>query len=224
LLVCVSQPIFSFYTQPKNPDLEEHLFKIRDPQTPRCEFRKHIKKIGTHLAFAIANALPTKASSIETVLHEKATQQLVNEQLVIITVLRAGLPLFDGLFSVFPQAEGGFLVYQRDHVTLKPVLHSVLLPSLENKTVILADPMLATGGTILDALKIISEQKPAKIFLASVISAKEGLERVHNAYPNVCLVTAAVDPVLNDKGYIVPGLGDAGDRSYGPKKAIVFQK
>jgi len=213
----ITTSLFAFYNTPTNPDLENHLFKIRDPKTPRVEFRRHIKKIGEHLAIAIANDLPKQQETIETVLQTSATHSLVKEPVVVITVLRAGLPMFEGFMQILSDAEGGFLIYQRDHETLRPVFHTQLLPSLEGKYVVLIDPMIATAGTVLDSLKLIHSKKPKKVFVAGVIAAKEGLEKIHQAYPETHLYSAAVDPILNDKGYIVPGLGDAGDRSYGQK-------
>lgn len=210
--------LFPFYTELANPNLEYHLYKVRDPQTKRAEFRAHMIKIGEHLALAIANTLPTHEVKIETCLKESATHSLLNDSIVVITILRAGLPLFEGFLNIFPDAEGGFLVYQRDHLTLQPVFHASLLPPLAGKTVIIADPMIATGGSVLAALKHIAPKNPAAIFVAGAIAAKQGFQRIHREFPDVRLYAGVMDPILNDKGYIVPGLGDAGDRSYGIKE------
>jgi uracil phosphoribosyltransferase len=125
--------------------------------------------------------------------------------------------MFEGVLSVFPNAEGGFLIYQRDHETLLPKLHSTLLPALKNKVVILVDPMIATAGTIKDSLRIILSRNPRQVFVMGAIAANLGIQRIQQTYPQVKVVVGVVDPTLNSKGYIVPGLGDAGDRSYGVK-------
>lgn len=215
---CLSSTLLSFYILPKNPVMEEHVLALRDPQTCRRAFRWHMRKLGEQLGLAISNALPTKKVSVETLLKKNATQEIIDAQIVIVTVLRAGLPLFDGLLDVFADAEGGFFVYQRDEKTLQPIFHANLLPDLKDKIVILVDPMIATGGTSLAALQKIYEREPKAVFVAGVIAAEAGINAIHQAYPKAYIYVAAADPELNSKGYIVPGLGDAGDRAFGCKK------
>lgn len=215
---CLSSTLLSFYTKPINPGLESHLLALRDPLTEKEAFREHMRKVGEYLAFSLAETLPTRPQSVKTLLDVEATQNVFADKIVLVTILRAGLPLFEGMYRVFPEAEGGFLVYQRDHVTLQPRFHASLLPRLEGKIVILGDPMIATGGSILAALELISAKKPKAIFIVGAIAAEAGLERIHEKYPNVSLFVGAVDPILNSKAYIVPGLGDAGDRSFGMKE------
>ena len=201
-----------------DPSLEAHLFALRDPKTERPAFRHHLKKVGEWAGHKVSTQLPTKTVSIETVLGKSANHKvLADVPVVVICVLRAGLPMFEGVMNVLSEAEGGFLIYQRDHETLKPKLYSVLLPSLENKYVVLVDPMIATAGTILDSLGIIMARNPKKVFVAGVMATQIGVQRIRDAYPAVTVLTAVVDPILNNKGYIVPGLGDAGDRSFGVK-------
>jgi uracil phosphoribosyltransferase len=213
-----------FYSKPQNPCIEYHLYKIRDPQTNRADFREHMSKIGEYLALTIAPSLPSRDKVIETSLGASARQTILDDSIAVVTILRAGLPLFQGFLQAFPNAEGGFLVYQRDHKTLQPVFHASLLPSLEGKSVIIVDPMIATGGSIIAAIKHIMPQNPKSIFVACAIGSIEGLGRIHQAFPEVHLYAAAVDSTLNDKGYIVPGLGDAGDRSFGPKHEEKYTK
>lgn len=200
-----------------NPILEELVFKLRDPKTDKCEFRENLEKIGEYLALEIAEDLETSKKEILTCMGEVATHNIVSEDIVLVTILRAGLPLFDGAFKIFKNAEAGFFAMQRNEETLKASIEYVALPPLENKTVIIADTMLATGGSMLDAIKILEKRNPKKIILLAAISAFDGIERIKNYNEDIEIYSAYIDPVLNDIGYIVPGLGDAGDRSYGLK-------
>lgn len=200
-----------------NPILESLVFKIRDPNTDKKEFREYLEKIGEYIALDVAKDFKTKKQNIKTVLLKEAEHNLLDENIVLVTILRAGLPLFNGVFKVFPDAEAGFFAMQRNETTLKASIDYVALPPIENKTVIIADTMLATGGSMLDAIKIIEKRNPKKIILISAIAAKEGIENILKHDPNILIYPAYVDQILNDVGYIVPGLGDAGDRCYGIK-------
>ena len=207
----------TFYTLIRNPILESHILTLRAPGTENDLFRKHMKKVGEYLAFSLASTLPTKTQTIVTVLQAEASHNVIDTKVVLVPILRAGLPLVEGMHKIFPQAEEGFLGYKRDETTLQPHGYANPLPKLEGKTVIVGDPMIATGGTIKAALNVISAKNPKAIYVVGAIAAKVGLEVIHKAYPCIPIYVAAVDPVLNDKGYIVPGLGDAGDRSFGIK-------
>ena len=200
-----------------NPILESLVYKIRDPQTNKEEFRKHLKKIGEYIAYDVAEDLNTKKQNIETVMQQDAEHNLVDEEIVLLTILRAGLPLFNGVFKVFPEAEAGFFAMQRNEKTLIASIDYVALPPLENKTVIIADTMLATAGSILNAVKIVEKRNPKQIIVICAIAAKDGIEAVLEHNKDIKIYPAYVDPVLNEVGYIVPGLGDAGDRCYGNK-------
>ena len=147
----------------------------------------------------------------------EARHNLIDEDIVLVTILRAGLPLFNGVFKVFPDAEAGFFAMQRNEKTLIASIDYVALPPLENKTVIIADTMLATAGSMLNAIKIVEKKNPKQIILVSAIAAQDGIDRILEYNPDIKIYPAYVDPVLNDVGYIVPGLGDAGDRCYGIK-------
>lgn len=207
----------SFY-QPKNPDLENHLYHIRDPKTERPQFRYHMRKIGEGVAIAMSSHLPTKSCGIETVLGKEARHDLLDNNIVLLTVLRAGLPLFEGFLKILENAECGFLSYHRDHATLKPVFHDKLIPSLEGKVVILVDPMIATAGTTLAILPLIFSKNPQDVFVGAAICSEEGARRIQASFPSVKIFAAALDPLLDNRGYILPGLGDAGDRSFGKKE------
>lgn len=200
-----------------NPTLESLIYKIRDPNTGKQEFRSSLKKIGEYLALEVSNDLNTSKQKIMTLTQKEAEHNIVNEDIVLVTILRAGLPLFNGVFKIFPNAEAGFFAMQRNEITLKPSVDYVALPPLENKTVIVADTMLATGGSMLEAIKIIEKRNPKKIILICAIAAKEGIDRILAYNKDIKIYPAVVDPILNSVGYIVPGLGDAGDRCFGIK-------
>ena len=194
------------------------VYQIRDPNTDPAHFRGALMKIGEYLALDILEQLRVKDVQIQTLTQGTATHSLLEEQPVIVTILRAGLPLCQGVQTVFPNAEVGFIAMARNEKTLQAKVDYVALPQLKNKVVILADTMIASGGSILDALKIIEAKGPTRIFVLGAIASQSGLKRITQAYPSVQCKVAAIDPILNDKGYIVPGLGDAGDRSYGLKR------
>lgn len=200
-----------------NPILESLIYKIRDPQTDKQEFRECLEKIGEYLALDIANELKTSKQEIMTIMQKRAQHNIVDENIVLVTILRAGLPLFNGIFKVFPNAEAGFFAMQRNEKTLKASIDYVALPPIEDKTVIIADTMLATGGTLLDAIQIIEKRNPKKIIVVCAIGAQEGINRILHYNKDIKIYSGYVDPWLNDVGYIVPGLGDAGDRAYGIK-------
>ncbi len=200
-----------------NPLLEQALYTIRDPRTGRAEFRRNLEYIGEHLGIEIARTLPTHTQEITTCLGTTATHHLLQEQPTIITILRAGLPLYNGLQRTFPEAESGFLGTMRDEETLHSKTTYLALPELANRTIILADTMIATGGSIQDALTILKPKNPKRIILAGCIASEKALHTLQDYITPEDIHIAAIDQHLNKKGYIIPGLGDAGDRSYGRK-------
>jgi uracil phosphoribosyltransferase len=146
-----------------NPILSEYVYKIRDPKTNKKEFRSCLRKIGEFLSYQIAEDLQTKEKTITTMMGMPATHRVVDsEDLVLITVLRAGVPFFNGVLNIFKNAQCGFLGMMRDEETLKAKVDYVAIPPLEGKTVLLTDTMLATGGSIIDTIKIIEKKKPKK--------------------------------------------------------------
>lgn len=200
-----------------NPAMEGLLFKLRDPATGRAGFRKSMKKVGEYLALDVAQDLQTEEKSIETVLGVEATHNLIKDKVVLVTILRAGLPMLEGFMKVFPDAEIGFFAMKRDEETLKAKLDYVALPSLEGKVVIVIDPMIATGGSMVDAIKILEKDRPARIIAAGAFATEIGFNKIHEHNASIKCFAAVVDPILNGVGYIVPGLGDAGDRAFGMK-------
>lgn len=198
--------------------LSELVYEIRNPQTDSARFREALEKIGENLALNVLEELDIKEVTIQTLTGAEANHILVDEVPVLVTILRAGLPLNAGVQKIFPLAEVGFLAMARNEETLKADVSYVALPDLRGKSVIISDTMLATGGSLLDAIQIVEQRSPRRIFIIAAIASKAGIERISKYNPAIQIFAAAIDPSLNDKGYIIPGLGDAGDRSYGSKQ------
>ena len=204
----------------KTQALNELVYEIRNPETDSARFRKNLEKIGEQLAFAVLEELNTKEMTLTTLTGAEAKHLLVDEIPVLVTILRAGLPLNAGVQKVFPHSEVGFLAMSRNEETLKAEVDYIALPDLKDKLVIISDTMLATGGSLLDAIQIVEQNHPKQIFVIAAIASQPGLERIFKYNPAIKIFAAAVDPSLNEKGYIIPGLGDAGDRSYGKKHLL----
>ncbi len=199
---------------------EELLFELRDPSTGKQRFRKCLEKIGEYLAWEIVPELDGKDVTITTLTNAPATHHIRNEEPVLIAILRAGVPLCYGVQKVFPQSEVGFLGMARNEETLKAKVDYIALPDLTGKTVVFVDTMVGTGGSIIDAIQIIEKKQPKKIIVFCAFASQPGIDRILAYNPSVKIIAASIDPILNERGYIVPGLGDAGDRSYGPKSSL----
>ena len=207
-----------------NSVLNTFLQEIRETtiQNDSMRFRRNIERIGEVLAYELSKELSYHQEEITTVLGVKESQ-LPQKDLVICSILRAGLPLHQGIINYFDAAENAFISAYRHHpnndADFEIKVEYFASPSLEGKTLILADPMLATGQSLVSVYEAIKKfGTPKKIHLACVIGAEEGVEFIKNHFPeNTELWIADIDPILNDKGYIVPGLGDAGDLSFGTK-------
>lgn len=197
--------------------MNQLVYEIRNPMTDAVRFRYALEKIGENLANEVLDELSTKETAVLTLTGAEAKHFLVDETPVLVTILRAGLPLNTGVQNVFPNSQVGFLGMARNETTLEADVNYVALPELKGKTVILSDTMLATGGSILNAIKIIEQKGAQRIIIITAIASKPGIEKITNYNPNIKVYAAAIDPYLNDKGYILPGLGDAGDRAYGEK-------
>jgi len=207
----------------KNSILNKFIAEIRDEETQKdsMRFRRNIERIGEILAYELSQSLEFKNSVVSTPLGTKIVK-VPKKNIVLCSILRAGLPLHNGLLNYFDEAENGFISAYRKHINeteFEIVVEYFASPNLDGKILILADPMLATGQSIVsvyDGLK--KHGTPKEIHLACVIGSLEGIEYVKNHFPeNTKLWVGTVDDKLNDKGYIVPGLGDAGDLSYGYK-------
>lgn len=205
---------------------EQLVLKIRDPKTGPAGFRKTLQQIGQLEAAEVLVALERKPVSVKTATGAVATHPVLAENPVLVTILRAGIPLLHGVQKVFPRAEVGFLGMARDEKTKQSSMDYVALPTIEGKDVILVDTMLATGGSLIQAIQLIEKQKPRRIYVIAAISSVVGVQKIQTyksplLRDSIQVFSAAVDPTLNDEAYIVPGLGDAGDRAYGKKAPIV---
>lgn len=187
---------------------------LRDETINALEFRNTIKKLTLLLADRLFDSSDLHMESIVTWQGAKPYERLVESDLVIVTVLRAGLPMLESMIEYFPEAKAGFLAIKRDETTHKSKLYYDRLPDCRGKHVILVDPMVATGGSLIDGLDILRERRASKVSSLNIIAAPEGLQRVSEAYPELDIFVAQIDEQLNSDKYILPGLGDAGDRSY----------
>lgn len=198
-----------------HPVVDRDLTILRNKHTNTADFRLAMGRIATILAYQALKDLPLKKVEIETPVTKTSGYQ-IDTDIIIVPILRAGLSLVDALIDFIPDASVGHLGMYRDETTHTPVDYYSNLPNkLETATVLLVDPMLATGGSADDAINFLKEKGAANIRFISLISAPEGLERITNKYPDVSIITAAVDEKLNSDAFIVPGLGDAGDRYFG---------
>ncbi|MCL4126732.1 UNVERIFIED_CONTAM: hypothetical protein GTU68_013175 [Idotea baltica] len=210
--------------QENNSILNKFIAEIRDVkiQKDSLRFRRNIERIGEVLAYELSKKLSYKDVVIETPLGN-SYEQLVNNNLVLCSILRAGLPLHQGLLNYFDDAENAFISAYRHHpnndAAFEIVVEYFAAPSIEHKTLLLADPMLATGQSLVSVLEAIKKHwTPKEIHIVAVIGSKEGVEFINDKFPeNTHLWIAAIDEKLNSKGYIVPGLGDAGDLAFGAK-------
>ncbi|MDP6863602.1 MAG: uracil phosphoribosyltransferase [Acidimicrobiales bacterium] len=189
--------------------------RLRSIETENEEFRRLLRQIAQLMVPYATEDLPTKEVVVKTPLAETQGQQLDGGTPVVISVLRAGNGLLDGVLAILSDADVGFIGLVRDHDTLEAIEYLVKLPALSGRHVLLVDPMLATGHSAVAALDRVVAEAPASITLMCVVAAPEGVQHVDTYHPGVQIVTAALDEGLNDSGYILPGLGDAGDRLYG---------
>ncbi len=198
-----------------HPLLQDKLARLRDRSTSPKAFRRLMTESGTILGIEALRSLKTRKASVRTPL-ASAPGRIEDEPVAVVAVLRAGLGLVPGLLRLVPHAAIGHIGLYRNEETLNPVRYYVRLPkNLREYNVLLCDPMLATGGSACEAISILKNSGARKIALLSVIAAKAGVSRVASHHPDVRVYTAGLDPKLNKEGFIVPGLGDAGDRLFG---------
>jgi len=191
---------------------------MRKASTPTALFRQLLREISQLLAYEITRNLETKNLKIETPLVEMNSPELAGRKLALISILRAGNGLLDGMLELIPSARVGFVGLYRDEKTLQPVQYYFKVPELlEERMVIAVDPMLATGNSSVAAINLLKEAGAKNISFLCLLAAPEGVENMRKVHPDVKIVTAALDSHLNENGYIVPGLGDAGDRMFGTK-------
>jgi uracil phosphoribosyltransferase len=201
-----------------HPLVLHKLTLLRDKHTPSAVFRQLVKEISLLLAYEVLRDLPMTTRHIETPMSEMEAPILRGKKLVIVSILRAGNGLLDGMLDLVPSARVGHVGLYRDPETLTAVEYYLKLPDdIADRHVIVVDPMLATGNSVTAALNRIKEHGATQIRFVSILAAPEGIKALTRNHPDVQIFTAAVDSHLNDHGYIVPGLGDAGDRMFGTK-------
>ena len=201
-----------------HPLIRHKIAVLRDEKTSMKEFRELIEEITTLMTYESLKDVPTVTKEVKTPL-ETCTQQVVeDDSVVIVPILRAGLGMVNGVHVLFPLAKVGHIGMYRNEETLEPDTYYCKLPQgIENKFVILIDPMLATGGSACDAIQLLKDKGCKNIKFMAIIGAPEGITRVAEAHPDVKIYVSTVDRCLNEHGYILPGLGDAGDRLFGTK-------
>jgi uracil phosphoribosyltransferase len=202
----------------KHPLVQHKLSYLRDKDTPTVHFRKIANEVTLLLTYEATKDFPTEEVEIETPLERTTVQRISGKKVAVCPVLRAGMGMLDGVLSLVSGARVGFIGLYRDEETLEAVEYYVKLPTdLAERDAIVLDPMLATGNSSVTAIAKVKEAGARSVTLVCLVSAPEGIERVQAEHPDVRIVTAAIDRGLNERGFIVPGLGDAGDRLYGTK-------
>ena len=201
-----------------HPLIQHKISKLRDEKTGTNEFRRLVSEIAMLMGFEALRDLPTEAVEIKTPIEKCMTPMIAGKKMAIVPILRAGLGMVDGVLSLVPSAKVGHIGLYRDPETHEPQEYYCKLPEpIEQRTILVVDPMLATGGSGSDAIKMIKEHGGKKIKFMCIIAAPEGLKRLHEDHPDVQIYVGALDRELNENAYICPGLGDAGDRIFGTK-------
>ena len=201
-----------------HPLLQHKLSILRDENTGVKDFREVVSEIATLMCYEATRDLPLEEVEIKTPITTAKFKMIAGKKLAIVPVLRAGLGMVDGILTLIPSVKVGHIGLYRDPDTLEPVEYYCKMPSdISERDIIILDPMLATGGSASAAIQFIKNYEVKHIKLMNIIAAPEGIERVHHDHPDVDIYCAALDEKLNDHGYIVPGLGDAGDRIFGTK-------
>ena len=201
-----------------HPLIQHKVSLMRDKETGTKELRELINEISMLMAYEVTRDLPLREVEIETPICRAQTKVIAGKKLAIVPILRAGLGMVDGIMSLVPSAKVGHIGLYRDPNTLEPVEYYCKLPEdCEEREILLVDPMLATGGSASAAIRFLKRRGCKHIKLVCLIAAPEGTSRIQADHPDVNIYVAAMDEKLNDHGYIVPGLGDAGDRLFGTK-------
>ena len=201
-----------------HPLIRHKLAIIRNKDTDTKQFREIIKELATLMAYESFKDVPTQEVIVQTPLEETSQIVVKENSIAIVPILRAGLGMVDGILSLFPAAKVGHIGLYRNEETLQPEEYYCKLPTnIEEKVVMVVDPMLATGGSACDAISMLKKRGCKKIKFLSIIAAPEGVKKVADAHPDVEIFVSTLDRTLNEHGYILPGLGDAGDRLFGTK-------
>lgn len=201
-----------------HPLIQHKLTFIRDKETGAKEFRELVEEVSLLMGYEVTRKLPLKEIEVETPVEKAKCKVISGKKLGIVPILRAGLGMVNGMIRLIPTAKVGHIGLYRDPDTLKPVEYYCKLPNdIHERELIILDPMLATGGSAACAIELLKEKGANNIKLMCLIAAPEGIKEVHKNHPEIEIYTAAVDEKLNSHAYIVPGLGDAGDRLFGTK-------
>ena len=210
--------IMSKFQVIEHPLIQHKLTIMREKDTPTSEFKQLLDEISMLMGYEITRSLPTEDVEIETPICKTVQKKISGKKLAIVPILRAGLGMVDGLLRLVPVARVGHIGLYRDPDSHEPVeYYCKMPPDIANRLVIIVDPMLATGGSAADAITMVKAKGATNIRLMCLVSAPEGVKKVQDAHPDVDIYTASLDEKLNDHAYIVPGLGDAGDRIFGTK-------
>jgi uracil phosphoribosyltransferase len=210
----IMQNVFIF----DHPLIQHKISLLRDKNTSSKEFRELVSEISVLMGYEVTRDIPLKEVELETPVGVAKTKVISGKKLAVVPILRAGLGMADGFLQLVPMARVGHIGLYRDHETLEPVEYYCKLPSdIDERDVVLVDPMLATGGSACDAVCSIKKRNVKNIKFMCLIASKTGIDRLHREHPDVSIYCAAVDEKLNEHGYIIPGLGDAGDRLFGTK-------
>ena len=205
-------------THVEHPLVQHKLSYLRDQETPTVHFRKLVNELTLLLTYEATKDFPTERVEIETPLERMQAARISGKKVAVCPVLRAGVGMLEGVLSLISSARVGFIGLYRDEETLEPVEYYVKLPGdLADRDAIVLDPMLATGRSSAAAVETVKNAGARSVLLVCVVAAPEGIEHMRSSHPEVEIVCAAIDRGLNENGFIVPGLGDAGDRLYGTK-------
>ena len=202
----------------KHPLVQHKITRLRDKTTGTNEFRSLVEEIGMLMGYEALADLPTEDIEVETPLERTLSPVIAGRKMAVVPILRAGLGMVNGIQALVPTAKIGHIGLYRDPDTHKPVEYYCKLPTpIEERTIVVTDPMLATGGSACDAIKLIKQHGCIKIKFMCIIAAPEGLQRLRETHPDIQIYVGHLDRQLNDHAYILPGLGDAGDRIFGTK-------
>lgn len=213
-----THPVFTSFHEVQHPLLQHKLSILRDVRTNKKEFKSLVNEIGMLLAYEVTKNLPMEKQTIETPLEICECPVLAGKKPVILAIMRAGIGMVDGFLTLMPSARVAHIGIYRDEKTFKPHLYYFKIPShSKDRNFFICDPMLATGGSAIVAIDKLKEAGVKKIIFVCIIAAPEGVEQVYKAHPDVPIYAAGLDRKLNKRAYILPGLGDAGDRMFGTK-------
>ena len=197
-----------------NPVAKTLLNHLRETQTDALRFRHIVQELSRLLVYEALKTETLEDQTITTWQGEESFSFIKEEDIIFVTILRAGLPMIESVTALFPKASSGFLAMKRDEKTHQSVLYYDRIPECKDKTVVIVDPMVATAGSLCDAISVIKTKSPKKIISLNIIGSPEGMEILEQKHPDIELFIAQIDEKLNENMFIVPGLGDAGDRSY----------